>query len=817
MPLLFVLLFGSAVLGGLTYAVLRIFMRRSLPQVDGVLKMEGLSAPVEIIRDQWGVPHIYAQTMEDLLFAQGFVHAQDRLWQMEMNRRVGHGRLAELFGELAFSTDHFLRTVGFARAAQNDLQHLDAESLRTLESYARGVNAFIAQTGERSASSAPHRGGHGREPWPGARLPLEFTLLRFKPEPWKPLDSLVYGKVLAWGLSGNWDMEITNAALIGKVGPERAARLMGDYEATNPLILPEQTFAALAQDLIAHFEAAQSLLPIGQDAAHVPPRNARDWTPRAGWLGGMSNNWVVDGAKSVTGRPLLANDPHLALQMPSIWYENHLVVTGNAEGHVNSFEATGVTFPGAPFVVIGHNRDIAWGFTNAFADVQDLYVEKFNPDNPAQYEFRGQWENVQVLREPIRVKGEAAPRVVEIQTTRHGPLINHLTQVTKDSPLRLAFRWTAQDGGSILRAVERMNKASNWPEFCEAVRDWDVPSQNMVYADTAGNIAYYMPGRIPIRAKGIGLTPAPGWSGEYEWTGWIPHEELPQAFNPAQHYIATANNLVAGQEYPHFLTSATMNGFRARRIVDLLTEKEKLSADDFARIQVDLYCAPAKTFCALLAAVRPTDGYTREALVRLATWDFHLTADSVAGALFELTQHFSMKRVFGPWLGELTEHFLGVGFHPLLSAFSPYHDRSFVTLQRILVANESDWFKDGAGQPLTREQILAAALDDAIAYLRGAIGQDLNKWEWGRIHQAGFSHTLGARKPLDRIFNRGPYPYGGDPNTVWQGSFIPKLPFSTSGGSASWRQIIDVGDWDASRAVHTTGQSGQPASKHSTT
>jgi penicillin amidase len=775
MPLLFGLLFGSAVLGGLTYTLVRLLMRRSLPQVDGVLKSEGLSAPVEIIRDTWGVPHIYAQTIDDLLFAQGFVHAQDRLWQMEMNRRVGHGQLAELFGELAFTTDHFLRTVGFARAAQNDLKSLDADSLRTLESYARGVNAFIAQS--------------------AGRLPLEFTLLRFKPEPWKPLDSLVYSKVLAWSLSVNWDMEIMNAALIGKVGPERAARLMGDYHAANPLVMSEQTYAALAQDVIAHFQAAQSLLPLGG-------------------LGGMSNNWVVDGAKSVTGRPLLANDPHLALQMPSIWYENHLVVSGSAEGQSISFEATGVTFPGVPFVVIGHNRDIAWGFTNAFADVQDLYVEKFNPDNPAQYEFQGQWETVQVLREPIRVKGEVAPRVVEVQTTRHGPLINHLTPVTKDSPLRLALRWTAQDGGSILRAVEHMNKATNWPEFCEAVRDWDVPSQNMVYADAAGNIGYYMPGRIPVRAKGIGLTPVPGWSGEYEWTGWIPHAELPQAFNPAQHYIVTANNQVVGQEYPHFLTSATMNGFRARRIVDLLTEKEKYSANDFARIQVDLYCAPAKTFCALLAAVRPTDGYTRDALVRLAAWDFHLTKDSVAGSLFELAQHFTMKRVFGPWLGELTEHFVGVGFHPLMSAFSPYHDRSLVTLQRILVANENDWFKDAAGQALTREEILAAALDDAIAYLRRTLGQDLNKWEWGRVHQAGFSHTLGARKPLDRVFNRGPYPYGGDPNTVWQGAFIPKLPFSTSGGSASWRQIIDVGDWDASRAVHTTGQSGQPASKH---
>jgi penicillin amidase len=799
-PFLFGILAGSALVGGLVYAVVRVLMRRSLPVVDGVLKAVGLGAPVEVIRDRWGVPHIYAASLEDALFAQGYVHAQDRLWQMELNRRTGHGRLAELFGPVAASTDQFLRTIGLSRAAQNDWQALGDSERKSLQTYSRGVNAFLAAN--------------------GARLPLEFTLLRTKPEPWTPLDSLVFGKVMAWSLSTDWDMELINAALIAKVGPEAAARLMGDYASINPIVLPGQSFAALVQPIIAQFKEAQALLPLGG-------------------MGGMSNNWVVDGTKSVTGKPLLANDPHLALQMPSIWYENHLVVTPPAGSDEKPFEATGVSFAGVPFVVIGHNREIAWGFTNAMPDVQDLYVEKFNPKNPAEYEYQGQWQRAQIFREQIQVKGEAVPRMVEVMQTRHGPVITPLLSQERvgtellPGHYALAFRWTAHAPGTLLRAVERMNMASNWDEFCEAVRDWDVPSQNMVYADRAGNIGYYMPGRVPLRAKGMGAVPAPGWSGEYEWAGWLPHEQLPHAFNPKEHFIATANNRVGGKEYPHFLTSATMNGNRAARIVELLNAKEQVSADDFAQMQVDLYCAPAKDFCHLLAAVRPTDGYTRDALSALAIWDYRLTKDSVAGAIYELTQFFAMRRVFGPWLGDLTGYYQGVGLHPLLAPFSPYHDRSLMVLQKILVNNESDWFveaanpndqgvaepRDGpemarAPHPVTREDILAAALDDTIAYLRQAVGQDIRQWAWGRIHQAGFNHVLGAQKPLDRIFNRGPYPYGGDTNTVWQAAWVPKLPISPQGGSASWRQIIDLSDWDASRVVHTTGQSGHPASKH---
>jgi penicillin amidase len=781
----FRLLAGLIAVGGLAIAGLRHLYRRPLPQVNGTVKLKGLCAPVEVIRDRWGVPHIYAQNMDDLLCAQGYVHAQDRLWQMELNRRIGHGRLSELFGALAFETDRFLRIIGLSRAAHNDLHHLDARTRAALNHYARGVNTYIEQ-----ANAAK-------------KLPLEFLLLRHTPEPWQPADTLVFSKLMAWSLSCNWDSEILQAALIGKVGPERAMRLKGEYDAANPLIIPQQTYAQVAESVLAQFRE-MATLPLGA-------------------MGSMSNSWVVAGAKTTTGKPLLANDPHLALQMPSIWYENHLIVSSqerilrrasraqDAKPSNEGFEVTGVSFPGSPLVVIGHNQHIAWGFTNAFPDAQDLYLEKFNPDNPNEYEFMGQWEKATVLREEICVKGELAPRVVEVIVTRHGPIINQLTPLTANgqSAQSLALRWTAHEPSDIVRAIEGINRATNWRDFCEAVRAWDVPSQNMVYADCEGNIGYYMPGRVPIRKKGVGATPVPGWTGEYEWQGYIPHEELPHAFNPAPHFIATANNQVAGKEYPHFLTSETMNGYRARRIVDLLTETEKLSADDFARMQTDVYCIPAKEFCQLLLTLKPKNERAKRALTIIKAWDYHLTKDTIAGALYELTRYFALRQIFDVWLGELAPHFIGVGFHPLLAPMTSYQDRCFVTLQRVLLNDESDWFKGR-----TREEILAAAFEDAIHYLRTAVGEDMSQWTWGRIHQAGFNHALGAVKPLDKIFNRGPYPYGGDTNTVWQAAYVPQLPINTNGGSASWRQIIDVSDWDASRAVHTTGQSGHPASAH---
>lgn len=769
-------------------ALLAHLYRRPLPRLNGTLKVRAngrspLHAPVEIIRDKWGVPHIYASNLDDLFFAQGYVHAQDRLWQMELNRRVAHGRLSEIFGKLALETDRLLRTIGFSRAARNDLARLDMEEERVLGAYALGVNTFIESN--------------------SGRLPLEFTLLGFKPAPWDPVDTLAWSKFMAWGLSVNWDSEILHAAIIDRLGPERAARLQGEYHRDNPLVLADHTYAEMLEQLIAHFDAA------------------REWLPVSG-ISGASNNWVIDGYKSVTGRPLLANDPHLTLQMPSVWYENHLVAP--------EIEVTGVSLPGAPCVVLGHNRDIAWGWTASFPDVQDLYLEKFNAEDPTLYEFRGEWEQATVLREEIRVKGEPSPHIEEVLITRHGPVINSLLPPSlhpsplgggKETGARVALRWVGFEESHLIRSICCLNGARNWDEFVQALYDFDSPSLSMVYADRAGNIGYYMPGRIPIRAKGSGLLPVPGWTGEYEWSGWIPHEELPHLFNPAQHYIVSANNMVAGKEYPYFLTAETQNGYRARRIVEYLKGEAKLSADDFGRLQVDQYCRPAEEFCYLLTEYAPAilsqSGLGKvkqnaaEAIDLLKGWDYKLTADSAAGGIYKLTQYFAMRRVFEPLLGGLTDHYLGIGYAPIVADHITYYlDHAPLVLQRILMNDETEWF-----QPATRLEILAGALRDAIVFFRETIGGDVTRWQWGRVHAVAFNHPLGAQKPLDRIFSRGPYPFGGDANTVWQSGYNPKLPFRVEGSfSASWRQIIDVGDWDASRAVHTTGQSGHPASKH---
>jgi penicillin G amidase len=757
-------------------SIARLF-RWPLPQVEGKISLRGLGGRVEVLRDRWGVPHIYARDEDDLAFAQGYVHAQDRLWQMELNRRVGRGRLSELFGELAVPTDTLLRTIGIPRAAQASFEDADAESRRALECYARGVNAFID--------------GHK---W---RLPIEFMLLRTRPEPWQPVDTLAWGQMMAWALTTNWDSELVNAALLARVGVEKAARLKGEYTQENPIVLPGHTWERLLESFREQFRAAEG------------------WLPLAG-VGGMSNNWVIDGHKSKTGKPLLANDPHLSAQMPSIWYENHLICP--------TLEVTGVSLPGAPGVVIGHNQHIAWGLTAGLTDTADLYVEKMAPGSRDRYEVEGgRLEQAAVLREQLRVRGEEAPREIEIRITRHGPIVSSISPLAESgSGYALALRWVGHEPNHLPGASLKLNRAKNFEEFSEALRGWTAPAMNVVYADAKGGIGYHLAGAVPVRKHGRGLVPVPGWTGEYEWTGYVPHEELPHQQNPAQHFYASANNRIVGPEYPHFLGADHMNGYRARRITELLCAKETLDHDDFARMHVDLFCGPAPGFCRTLTSLRDQiladpslashKTAAEDALRRIASWDHVLSPDSVAASIYELVLHHAQRRLFEPWLGDLTEHFCGVGFHPVLNPnVIGCLDRAQLIAMRILQSDdEKDLIKTG-----TRASILAGALADALTYLNTTLGPRASEWRWGAIHPVAFHHPLGAKKPLDRIFNRGPYPYGGDTNTVWQASWTPRLPIAPEGGfTASWRQIIDCGDWDASRAIHTTGQSGHPASRH---
>jgi penicillin amidase len=736
-----------------------LLVRRTFPTIDGVVEVPNLHSTVEVYRDKWGVPHIYADNTEDLFFAQGYVTAQDRLWQMEFNRRVGSGTLSEILGETTLDTDRFIRTLGWRRVAEQETQLLSEEGVAMLEAYSAGVNAFIDS----------HQGS----------LPLEFTILGFKPAPWTPADSIVWAKVMAWDLGGNWDAELLRAKLIQAVGEEKAAELAPPYPASAPLIVPPDAGGYAGLELGSPVEASAGLREL----------------LAAGLPGLGSNNWVVAGSKSTSGQPLLANDMHLGLQMPSIWYEVHLVGGG--------LDVEGYSFPGVPGVVVGHNEEIAWGVTNLGPDVQDLYMEKVNPANPDQYEYEGQWQNMEIIEEVIEVSGQD-PVVERVQLTRHGPII---TPVVEDVEQVLAFRWAALEPNRTVDGLLSLDRASDWDEFRAALQLWAVPSQNFVYADIVGNIGYQTPGLIPIRREGhTGLIPVPGWTGQYEWEGYIPFEELPTLFNPPTGFIVTANNKVVSDEYPYVLGYDFAVGHRAQRIETLLEEQKTFGVEDFRRIQADTYSIPAEIFTPYLLQIEPQGFLQERALNELRGWDYRSDADSTGAAIFEVVYMKLVENTFGDELGQevLGEYVAASSWHHL-------------SLERMIEEPENPWFDDvTTPEREDRDDIVVRSFADALDYLGNRFGDVPNAWEWSRLHGATFVHQpLGESgiAPLERIFNRGPVPVGGSGYTVNAASFDPKEPYATTHG-VSQRLIVDLSDFDNSVSTHTTGQSGLVFDRH---
>jgi penicillin amidase len=490
------LLILVAVVLGLCLIVLivgAVSVRAQFPETDGELQLPGLQARVEVLRDSYGIPHIYAENPHDLFMAQGFVEAQDRFWQMEFWRRIGTGRLSEILGDSGLETDKFVRTIGWHRTAEEEIELMDPEVRSVFEAYVEGVNAFLKI----------HPDGKS----------IEFQLLKlngvdYDPEPWTLLNSMTWAKFMAANLGGNMDSELARAHIVARVGVSGLEMLMPPYGEGYPVIVPHPINSA------------------SLEAVPTDPFNSD--TIGSGQIVG-SNSWAISGTRTESGTPLLANDPHLGIQMPSIWYEIGLHC--DPVGPDCPYNVTGVTFPSAPAIVIGHNDNIAWGLTNLGPDVQDLYVEKINPENPDQYEYLGKWEDMEIVREEIIVAGEDEPVVVFSRSTRHGPIINDIVGGSEEEwsygwePL--ALRWTALEPGRIYKALLGLSKAQNWDEFRVATSDWNVPSQNMLYADRDGNIGYQSPGLIPIRRRGDGSLPVPGWTGEYEWIDFIPFEELP--------------------------------------------------------------------------------------------------------------------------------------------------------------------------------------------------------------------------------------------------------------------------------------------------
>jgi len=739
---------------------------QAVPPTRGTFVLPGLSAPVEITRDRFGVPHLRARTAADACAALGYCHAQDRLFQLELNRRVASGRLAEMLGAPAVDADRFLRRIGLRRAAEAELAQCYPEERALLEAYARGVNAAADALRD--------------------RRPLELRLLKTAFEPWTAVDTLAWGKVMALNLATNSEAEAYRLRLVEKIGIERAANLELGYPTGHVVALPPGT---IAKDSLAElkqlYDAARSYLPLGQS--------------------GASNNWVLAGSRTASGAPLLCNDPHLVLSAPSIWYEAHVQV--QAEGAKEpELDVFGVTLPGTPGVIVGHNKNVAWGFTNSGADVQDLYLEKFIGRDSV--EFRGEHEPVRVIREVIRVKG-GSDVVEEVRITRHGPVM--AGGPGKRGPA-IALRWSAFEPSHGVWALYQMNRAKTASELREALRHWADPSQNVVFADRE-NIGFVMAGRAPMRAKGTGLMPVPGWTGEFEWTGYVPFEELPQAWNPAGGQIVTANNAIVDRDFPHHITWDWLAGHRAARITEMLNAHAKVTPGDCARIQVDVFCAPGKAFAQACKDLKPRGPLQSRALFELAAWDGNASAESVGAAVYEAMVMAVAKRAFEPVLGEeLLATLLGKSEFPLAPAGLMTGRYTSFLLEKVLARDTRIW--DGLEPKPNWDDVLQGGLADAVELLRARLGEDANDWKWGNLHRLRIKHALSAIPVVGKFFDGPSAPIGGDCDTPLQTAVLPTGTFGAEGWAPSWRQIVPLEDIAHAQTVLPTGQSGIPRTRH---
>jgi penicillin amidase len=736
---------------------LRKVANAALPPVEGEIAVPGLSQTVEVIRDPWGVPHIYASTVDDLFLAQGFVVASERLFQLDAALRLANGRLATMFGELVLPSDRFARTVGWNRAGARIAASYDDRSIRIAASFRAGVRAWL--------EAMPVK-------------PIQYTVLDLEPDLPEDEGSWTAPAVYAaWGLSGNWENELLRSEIAARLGWEAMLDLFPDLPTEPaPIVAGKLPRRASAIDLLNG----------------APPR-----PPGQG-----SNNWVVAGSRTTSGKPLLANDPHLIVQTPSVWFEVHLSAPG--------YEASGVAFPFTPGIVIGHTPHHAWGFTNVGGDTQDLYLERLNKDRTAAL-YEGAWEPTTAHREEIDVRGRAEPEILDVVETRHGPILDtFLMGVSHGSAIEghieetYALRWTGHEFGAPPSSSFGMATARSFEEFREAARDWACPGQNIVYADVDGAIGYQCTGQYPIRRRGDGTLPVPGWTSEFEWDGYIPFEELPWCENPDEGFLATANNKTHDGSYPHLIGHDFMPPFRVRRIVELISDTEKHSRESFAAMQMDTVSLPAREVVRRLHKIEPRTDRQREVLALLDGWEGDLAADSAAACLFEVWSKHAAHEILLPRLGEdLFTHYYGR--RQWTNAFQ------FQVLPNILAFPTTRWF----GRPgiTARDDLLRGALDAAIDELSALLGPEPRAWRWGAIHKVVFASPIAMIGDLSALFTAGVVEMGGDEQTICAGSFEPGSSYEPVVIS-SWRQIVDLSDLDASVGVHTTGQSGHPASPH---
>ncbi|MFI1888185.1 penicillin acylase family protein [Streptomyces jumonjinensis] len=906
---LLVILLVLALLGGIGYGGYWgvSTVRASFPQTTGTIEIAGLSGDVEVKRDDYGIPQIYADTDADLFRAQGFVHAQDRFWEMDVRRHMTSGRLSEMFGESQVETDTFLRTLDWHGVAQKEYDDkLSAGTKKHLQAYAEGVNAYLE--------------GKGAE-----EISVEYAALSFtndyKPEPWTPVDSVAWLKAMAWDLRGNMQEEIDRSLLTSRMSPKQIKELYPayPYDRNKPVMdkggvdpvtgmfdpKAEPTGNAGAPDT-----GTGTGTGTGNGTGTDPGTGTGTGTgtdPGTGTLGGTpadstgstgstdaagladaaeglntqlaslsetldtipallgpngngigSNSWVVSGKYTTTGKPLLANDPHLAPQLPSLWYQMGLHCRKVSKSC--QYQTAGFTFSGMPGVVIGHNQDIAWGFTNLGADVSDLYLEKLTGDT---YQVGGEQKKLTTRKEVIKVAGGDSKKIT-VRSTEHGPLVSdrstELNKVGQKAPVSnaapdratgyaVALRWTALDPGKSMDAVFKLNRATDFASFRQAAKDFEVPSQNLIYADDKGNIGYQAPGRIPRRAEGDGSLPAPGWDPKYRWEGYVDFDQMPYEENPERGYIVTANQAVVDAEkYPYLITADYGYGARSQRINNLIESKikggGKISTEDMRTMQMDNASEIAKLLTPYLLKIDVSDPNVREAQKLLETWDYTQEPDSAAAAYFNAVWRNILKLSFGNKLpkelrvegeclsvrpadstapdDELSERVIECGQRDADSAQPDGGDRWFEVVRGILKDEDSPWWRSPESRndkaTDTRDELFARAMEDARWELTAELGKDVDRWSWGRLHQLTLKNqTLGTEGPglLQHLLNRGPWNLGGGEATVnatgWN---------AAAGYEVVWvpsmRMVVNVGDWDKSDWINLSGASGHAYSAHYT-
>ncbi len=772
-------------------------VRKSFPDTTGEVRLNGLQGPVEIKRDAHGIPQIYADDPADLFFAQGYVQAQDRFFEMDFRRHVTAGRLSELIGKEGLDTDTFVRTLGWRRVAEQEYEDLGANTRSLLQAYSRGVNSYI----------------DGKS---GSELSLEYAVLELvgpsrRPEPWTPVDSVAWIKAMSWDLRSNMTDEIDRTLASRQMSVDDVEELYPDPpKGHHPIVTdrnrsvfgkkfqkdPCQEPAAALPDcpLPTVSRSAAASLGTARDAAQALPA-------LLGTSGGIgSNSWVVDGEHSTTGKPILANDPHLAPSMPGIWYQVGLHCRELTD--TCPYDVSGFSFAGMPGVVVGHNRRIAWGLSTMYADVTDLYLERVDGDT---YEYKGKRLPLETRRETIKV-ADGRARTITVRSTRHGPILSGVSDDVDDvgDGSAVALQWTASTPRPTITAVFALDKAHDWKQFRSAAERFTVPSQNLVYADVDGNIGYQAPGAIPIRSRGDGRWPVPGWDGKHEWKGYVPFDELPNELNPGSGFVVTANNQVVGGQYKHLLGADTAAGYRSERIRELLTSKGRLSVRDMSRFQMDTYNTNAERLVPYLLDIPLDTKFARQGQDTLRGWDLRQPADSSAAAYFsvvwrnllELTFHDELPRDQWPDGGE----------------------RWFNVMRTILDKPNSHWWDNLATPTLVerRDDILRDAMIRARDELTMIRSRDISGWEWGQLHRLTLVNpTLGESGVglVERLFNRGPVQVGGGSGlvdaTAWdaaEGYGVTAVP--------SMRMVVDMANLDRSRWIQLSGNSGHAFHEH---